>query len=42
MGMDGQGALFVTGDCRGNIDFGFGLIDLTGSYEDICIGKLPP
>lgn len=42
LGMDSQGALYVTGDCRGDIDFGFGPIPLTTSYEDICIGKLPP
>jgi len=41
LGMDSQGALYAAGDCKGNIDFGFGPISLS-YYEDICIGKLPP
>ncbi|RLB63490.1 MAG: hypothetical protein DRI90_06735, partial [Deltaproteobacteria bacterium] len=38
---DSQGNLVVTGDCQHGIDFGFGVLAGSSTYEDICIARLP-
>ena len=42
LGTDSQGNLVVAGDCQDDIDFGFGELSGSSTYEDICIAKLPP
>jgi hypothetical protein len=42
LGTDDQGNLVVAGECQHDIDFGFGALTGSPSYEDICIARFPP
>ncbi|MBW2455531.1 MAG: hypothetical protein JRI68_13510 [Deltaproteobacteria bacterium] len=41
MATDSQGNLVVVGECQDRIDFGFGALTGSSTYEDICIARLP-